>query len=345
MARRSILHWVANLEQTKRDILIASFLLVALLGFGTLGYYLIEGWGWMDGLYMTFITLTTIGFREVNSLSDAGRLFTIAIGILGIGSVAFIGTRVAQLVLTGQLIRFRHMKKQIEQLNDHYIIAGFGRIGSRIAHDLSDAGKSFVVLDHDENKLQTAARNGFKYWHGDAQSEATLTIAGIERATGLILTLPEDSSNVFATLTARELNPSIFIMVRTDTHKNMRKLIRAGADKVVAAYEIGADRMAHVILKPNVDRFMEEALLSNDLDLNMHEVVVEKGALLDGTTLAESSFRSQFDAIVVALINSDDGSMNFNPRADTRITAGDVLIVLGSDAMVRRLTEVGCSTE
>ncbi|NND71523.1 MAG: potassium channel protein [Rhodothermales bacterium] len=318
-------------------------MLIALLGVGTVGYYLIEGWHWLDGVYMTFITLTTIGFNEVNSLSDGGRIFTILIGIVGIGSVAFIGTRVAQLVLTSQIIRFRHMKKQIEQLEGHYIIAGYGRIGSRIAHDLAKADRPFVVVDQNEDKLEAASQFKYLFLNGDAQTESTLIEVGIERATGLILTLPEDSSNVFATLTARELNPSLFILVRTDTHKNKRKLMRAGADKVVAAYEIGADRMAHVILKPNVDRFMEEALLSNDLDLNMHEVTVEEGSLLDGKTLAQSNFRTQFDAIVVAFINSSNGGMNFNPRADTTISAGDVLIVLGSDAMVRRLKETGCT--
>ncbi len=345
MRQRPFLEWIANLEQAKREILLASALLMVLLAVGTAGYMLIEQWDWLDGLYMTFITLTTIGFNEVNTLSDLGRFFTICIGVVGIGTVAFIATRTAQIVLTSQAIRLRHMSKMIRQLDGHYIIAGYGRIGSRIAHDLKAAGKQFVVIDDSSDKIEASAKAGFLHVQGDAQIESTLTSAKIESAKGLILTLPEDSANVFVTLTARELNPELFIMVRTDTQKNSRKLVRAGADKVVAAYEIGADRMAQVILRPHVDQFMEEVLLSNDLDLNMHEVTVEKDSLLAGKTLAESKFRQQFDAIVIASLERTGDGMNFNPSADTMINEGDILIVLGSRAMIERLKEIGCAAQ
>ena len=248
-----------------RELVVANLFLASVLVVGTIGYALIEGWSWGDSLYMTFITLTTIGFREVHSLSETGRLFTILIGLTGIGSVAFIATRTAQVLLNTQAFRYRTMMRSINATSDHYIVAGHGRIGQRIASDLDRAGKPFVIIELEEDREDELEAQGYKYLIGDAEKEDVLEEAGIERAKGLILTLPEDRANVFATLVARELNPDIFIMVRTDTNANRRKLIRSGADKVVAPYEIGADRMAQVLLRPSVERFMERIMQSDAL--------------------------------------------------------------------------------
>ncbi|NNE47383.1 MAG: potassium channel protein [Rhodothermales bacterium] len=340
---RPLVSWLTRAEPTKREIILATFFLAALLGTGTLGYSLIEGWYWLDGLYMTFITLTTIGFAEVNTLSDLGRIFTIGIGIVGIGAVAFIATRAAQLLLTSEVISKRHMNKRISQLEDHYIICGYGRIGKRVAQDLRKANKPFVVVEISPAKIEGLIEDDFLYILGNAENEEALEDAGISRSRGLILTLPEDSANVFVTLTAREMNPGLFILARTDTHQNERKLRRAGADKVVAAYEIGADRMAQVILRPNVDRFVEDVLQSDGLDLIMEEVQVQEGSLMAGHSLAESNFRQKFNTIVVAILTSQTDEMLFNPSATSVISPGDILIVLGSQDMIDRLRNEGCS--
>jgi voltage-gated potassium channel len=329
----------------RRELLLANAFLLVLLLVGMIGYRIIEGWPLQDGLYMAFITLTTIGFAEVRELSTAGRIFTMAIGLSGIGAVAFIATRSAQLLLSADTFRYRQIKKMISKTSDHFILAGFGRIGSRIAEDLQRSETTFVVIETKSSKIPELENSGLLFIHGDAEQESVLQQAGIERARGLILTLPEDRANVFATLVARELNPDLFILVRTDTHLNRRKLIRAGADKVVSPYEIGADRMAQVILKPNVDRFMERVLQSGILNFTMDEVEVAAGSMIDGRTLKDADFRQRFDAIVVSIMKHESHDLSFNPGPDVKIDAGDTLIVMGSAEMIAKLKREGCSAE
>ncbi len=325
-----------------RELIVANAFLAMVLVAGTVGYTVIEGWSLMDSLYMTFITLTTIGFREVHDMSAGGRMFTIIIGLMGIGSVAFIATRTAQVLLNTHTFRYRKMMRSIDATSEHYILAGFGRIGQRIAKDLARNEVPFVVIEKDNTPLETLERSGYLHLQGDAETEDILQAAGIKRARGLILTLPEDRANVFATLVARELNPDLFILVRTDTHANRRKLIRAGADKVVAPYEIGADRMAQVLLRPTVEHFMERIMRSDALAYSMDEVIVEQGSKLAGKTLQAANFRSRFDAIVVAVMNGTTNQLTFNPGPDTSLRGGDTLIVMGSSEMIATLRSEGC---
>ncbi len=333
---------LADINPTQREILFASLFLMLWLVIGTLGYAAIEGWSLMDGLYMTFITLTTIGFAEIHNLNTGGRLFTILIAFVGIGSVAFVAARSAQLLLAGQLLRQRQMKRKIKHMHDHYIICGYGRIGKRVAADLQIAGTPFVVLERDQELVTAMQQAGIPAMAGDAEDEETLRQAGIENAQGLITLLPVDSDNVFVTLVARELNPRLFILARTNHSKNRRKLLQAGAAQVVAPSDVGADRMAQVILRPNVDRFMAQVMKTSDLGLMMEEVPVEKGAWLAGKTLAQARFRQQFEAIVITIIKGLTGEMKFNPGPNDRIEAGDILIVLGSQEMIHRLEREGC---
>lgn len=336
------LSWLAQLDQNRREIILAFMLLMTLLGGGALGYTAIEGWPFMDGLYMTFITLTTIGFAEVQTLSDPGRVFTIFIGITGIGIVTFVAARSAQILLASERLEERRVMKRINNLNNHYIVCGYGRVGQRLAEDLEWADKDFVVIDRAEKEVELLRENDYLFVKGDAQEEETLEKAGIHRAYGIILTLPDDSSNVFVTLTAREMNPDVFILARTIDHRNRSKLLHAGADKVIAPSEVGADRMAQVILRPNVDQFLERVLHTGALTLQIDEVKVEPGAPLAGQSLAESNFRQQFEAIVIGMIDQSEGTVKFNPDPRDRIQEGDVLIVLGNPDMIRSLRELGC---
>lgn len=324
-------------DDVRRELLGANLMLLALMATGAVGYRVIEGWSWLEGFYMTFITLTTIGFGEVRDMSDLGRVFTIFLGLGGIGTVAFIATRSAQILINSSKLRKRQQEKMIERTRDHYILCGYGRIGSRIATDLKMRGVPFVVIENAPNKLEQIVADEHLYIEGDAETEETLERAGIARAKGLILTLPLDSANVFVTLVARELSQDIFILARTDKHQNKRKLLRAGANTVVSPYEIGADRMAQVILQPNVDKFMER--IRHTEAMNLEEIMIEEGSSLDGTTLAKSQFRQKFDAIVVAIIDCETDTMAFNPKDDAELTPGDSLVVLGSREMVQRLRD------
>ena len=327
---------VGRLDRARREILLAGLALLALLATGTAGYMAIEGMSPMDGLFMTFITLTTIGFSEVSPLSDAGRLFTILISIFGIGTVAFMATRSAQLLVSSQRLQERLMRRKIDDLRDHLIVCGYGRLGRRISRDLLDAGRDIVVVERDPERIEELTASNVLHVAGDAEADESLLAAGIERAGGMILALREDSANVFVALSARGLRPDLFILARASDHRNFPKLVRAGVDKVISPYEIGADRMAQVVLRPNVDAFMEEALSVSGLDLHLDEVAIREGSVLAGRSLVESQFRQRYDTIVVAVKNAAEG-WRYNPSAQLVLQAGDVLVVLGDRERIRRL--------
>ena len=333
----SFFYWLQSMEGTRREILFASIFLVLLLLIGTQGYHLIEGWPLLDGLYMTFITLTTIGFGEVHPLSNAGRIFTMVISIFGIGTVAFIATRATQLLINNPAFQVRRMIKRIEKTHNHYIICGYGRIGRRIAEDLHRTQRPFVLIENNEEKIEEIRQRRFLYVQGNAEEEETLLLAGIKRASGLIVTLPLDSDNVFVTLMARDLNPQLFILARANTQQNFRKLLRAGANKVISPYEIGADWMAQVILRPHVDYFMEQVLRTHDMNLLIDEVYVNSHSPIAHKSLAESGIRQRYNVIVIAIVETTTGNMVFNPSADTVIKPGDVLIVLGEHEKIEQL--------
>ncbi|GAB5518744.1 MAG: potassium channel protein [Rhodothermales bacterium] len=339
----TVMGWLGRVDPTRREVVIANIFLVVLLAVGGYGYKLLEGWTFFDGLYMTFITITTIGFAEVKVMSLAGRTFTIAIALTGIGTVAFIATRTAQILLSTQNLKQRYFQRMIDQLSDHFIVCGYGRVGVRIATDLQERDIPFVVIDRDHEVIEELRQDGVMALEGDAQEEETLLEAHIDRAKGVILALPEDSANVFVTLVARECNPEVFILARTNDHRNRRKMLHAGADKVISPVEIGADRMAQVILKPHVDHFMERVMGADSGNLSLEEVPVEAGAMLDGTTLAGSAFRAHFDAIVVSIVRPS-GELRFHPTGTDEIHANDVLIVLGTPDMIAKLAKEGCTT-
>jgi voltage-gated potassium channel len=328
-------------DPARREIGIALGLLLVLLGIGTVGYRLIEGWTWLDGFYMTFITFTTIGFAEVRHLSTAGRFFTIAISVFGIGLVAFIAARAAQLIITGLPLRERHNRKHIARMTDHYILCGYGRLGQRLADDLAQAGRAFVVIDRDASAIEPLMQAGLPHVVGEAEEEHVLRQAGLERARGVILALPEDALNVFVTLVVREMRPNAFVLARVNQSKNRRKLAHAGADQIIAPDEVGAERMVRAILRPNVDRFFEAVTQGGGGGLELDEVEVGPGAPLEGRTLAQSGVRRAYDTIVVAVVRALE--THYNPPADFRLQARDVLIVLGSADQVARLRREGCT--
>ena len=337
MAARSPFSW---LDATVREIVVVFFFLLVLVVAGTVGYMLIEEWGWMDGLYFTFITLTTIGYGELHELSTTGRFFTILIAALGIGAFVFIGSRGVQVLLIGHNLRESHMKRQISRMKNHYIICGYGRVGKRIVKDLIKGGESFVVIDRAGETIELLREEGIPFIEGDAEDEKTLNAAALKSAKGLILATPEDSTNVFVSLTAREIRKDLFILARTNSWRNERKLLHAGANKAIAPDEIGARRMAQVILRPHVDRFMDEIFHAESLDRAMDEITIREDAEIIGKSLAQSHFRQQFDLIVIAVIDGATREMRFNPNAQDAIQAQDILIVLGGPEVIQRLREL-----
>lgn len=323
-------------------IATAVTILVIIFLLGSVGYHFLEGMAFFDGFYMTFITITTIGFSELKNLTDMGRIFTMIIFVMGIGVISYIASQTTQLLFESELFRKRTMKKQLERMQNHYIVCGYGRIGHRIAEVLKQASIPIVVVENRDSSIDRVKDDNLIYVKGDAQEESVLKEAGIERARGLICALSRDQDNVFATLIAREINEDIFILVRTNERKNTKKIKRSGANKVISPYEIGADRMANVILRPHVDQFIDR-ITGETQDHVFDEITIFEGAELAGKTLAEAEIRQKYFVVIIAIIPEDKDGILFNPGSDDRMHVGDSLIVLGDVERIEAMRTEACN--
>lgn len=325
-----------------KNILRAIIILLAVLFIGTAGYMIIEKWNLLESLYMTVITITTVGFHEVRTVSEPGRLFTIFIIFSGMGIMAYILGLVAQTMVNLQLrsiIGRTKLGLQMRSIRNHYIICGFGRIGKVICRELKENRIPMVVIDNDPEEKQLLEAEDIPYINDDATSEDVLIEAGIERARGLISVVASDADNLFITMSARGLNPQIFILARADEEHTEKKLLRAGANKVVMPYLIGGQRMAHTITKPAVIAFLDSTVHAKDMLLEMGELTVSGNSHLNGVTLVDSGIRQEMDVIIVA-IRKKNGEMSFNPSSQTRIESGDTLISLGKSDDLKKLATI-----
>lgn len=308
-------------------LLALAFVILA----GIAGYRLIEGWPLIDALFMTIITLTTVGYGEIQPLSPAGRIFTMVLITLGVGFVAYtIGSLTHWMVETQmrQLLGRRKLQKQIERLQGHYIVCGFGRMGSTICSELSANSVPFVVIEKDDEVVEKDMSQNYLFIQGDSTDDDVLVEAGIHRAAGLIAVAASDVDNVYITLTSRQLNPELFILSRAADETAERKLKQAGASRVISPYQIGAKRMVLAVLRPAVIDFLDAAMCETDFNLQMEEHLVGATSRLAGRSLLESDIRKEHGLIVVAIQRSA-GEMVFNPPADTLIEKGDKLITMG----------------
>ena len=304
------------------------FLIIIL---GTLGYILIEDWGFLDALYMTIITLTTTGYSEVHPLNTGGRVFTIIVLTSGFFATVVAVGALTHFLLEGQILELfgrRRMAKEIEGLKDHYIICGYGRIGKVIAQELSSNDIPFVIVDSSYEKTEEIIRDNYIALHGNSVEENVLLNAGIIRAKGLITCVSTPADNVYITLTARDLKPDIFVMGRANDETSEKRLISAGADKVVSPYSIGGRRMANIILKPAVVEFVDLAVGRKDLKLAVEEIKVSSSSSLVGKTIVDSEIKKRYGIIIVAILK-DDGKMLFNPDPKLVIREKDILVALG----------------
>jgi len=317
-------------------------LLVLILLVGTLGYVLLEGWPVLDALYMTIITITTVGFGEVNVISSSGRIFTICIIFLGMGIMAYSLGMVAQIMVETQvrtILGRRKLGRELRSIKHHYIICGFGRIGKTIARGLKDQEIPLVVIDQSPDSKELLEDQNIPHIIGDATSDDVLLEAGIERAKGLVTVVLSDADNLFITMTARGLNPRLFIVARAEDEATEKKLLRAGANKVVLPYLIGGMRMVHTILRPAVMDFIDFTMHQANIELKLEELRVGETSRLSGVSLINSGIRKDMNVIIVA-IRKEGGQMTFNPSSETPIEAGNTLIALGPAKDLDRLAEI-----
>jgi voltage-gated potassium channel len=301
----------------------------------------IEGWDLMDAMYMTVISITTVGFREVGTVSEAGKIFTIFIIFSGMGIMAYILGMAAQAMVDFQVRSIIGRKKlgiKIRGVKNHYIICGFGRIGKIITRELIINKIPLLVIENNPEERQILENEELPYINDDATNEDVLIEAGIERAKGLVSVVASDADNLFITMSARGLNNDLFIVTRADEVQTEKKLLRAGANRVVMPYLIGGEKMAHSIIKPAVTDFLEYTVHDKDISLEMVELAVSEKSRLNGVTLVDSEIRQDMDVIIVAI--KREGEMKFNPSSQTRIEAGDTLISLGKSEDLRTLAVI-----
>lgn len=309
---------------------------------GVIGYSTIEGWSLLDSLFMTVVTITTIGYNVGHTLDRPGEIFTIALIVFGVGTVAYALKNATKLMLEGELkgiLGRRKLEQKIRELKDHYIVCGFGRMGRLICRELARKPVPFVVIEKKAENITEADWEKYMVIHGDADKDETLLEAGIKRARGLIAVVSTDAENLYIVLTARGLNPDLYIVARAGEDGSEQKLRRAGASKVISPYLIGADRMAQAVLRPAVVDFIEFATQTENMELKMEEVTISRGSSLAGLAINKSGIRQELGIIIVA-IKRADGKMEFNPAPDAVLHEGDRLIALGQPEQMKVLEEI-----
>lgn len=316
---------------------VALFVLVTVLG--TAGYMVIEGWNAWDAFYMTIISVTTVGYGYVHELSPAGEVWTTVVLLSGVGVLFYGATLLMSLVVEGgfhRKLEARRFARMLDDLNQHFIICGYGRIGSVIAEEFRRQSVPFVVVDRDPGRVHEAMLRGGLAVEADASREEVLRRVGIARARGLISAVGTDAENVYTVLTARGLRPDLFIVARVEAEDAEAKVRRAGADRVISPYQLGGVQMAATALRPAVVDFMRLATSSERLDLAAEQVTVGPAAGFAGRTIREANLRQAFGVIIVA-INRQSGHMEFNPPPEARIAVGDQLVVLGHPDQLKAL--------
>jgi len=325
-----------------KHIIVAILFSIIMVVIGTVGYMLIEGWNLLDALYMTVITYSTVGYSEIHTISDMGRLYTVFLIFLGVGFFLYVAGAVIQFMVEGKIrtvLGRRKLDRQINRLKDHYIICGYGRIGRVICETLKRSPIDLVVIESNEKLVPEINTDNILYLWGDASNEALLLKAGIRRAKGLVAALGTDAENVFLVLTARQLAPNLFITARASDTDVKNKLRAAGADIVESPYEKGAMRMAQRITRPTVTSFLDLAFESRTTDIQMEEIPINAGSSLDNVILKDSGIRQNFNLIIIA-IKKPDGNMIFNPSFEARITSGDTVIAVGESKNLQDLEKI-----
>jgi voltage-gated potassium channel len=319
--------------------------LAAAIVFGTIGFHFVEGWTLADSLYVTVQTLTTVGYGDVPPRSGAGRLFAVLVMLLGAGGVALAVSTIVQSVVKWELVSTfgqRRLTKKMSKLRDHYIVCGSGRVGSHLVRDLLAANESFVVIENDQQRAAEFSQRGVNVLVGDATLEESLRDVGVEHARGLAACLPNDADNVYVVLTARDLNPKLRIVARAAEEQAEAKLLRAGANHVIAPTIIGGHRMAVALTKPAVSEFMD-SITANELGLGFEQVEVDAASSLVGQELRSTPIRSELDVVIVS-IRRQSGEILFNPAADATIEGGDILIAIGRAESLTRLNRFAGGT-
>jgi voltage-gated potassium channel len=318
-----------------RDAVLAVLVIIVV---GTLSFHLIEGWSLLDSLYVTAQTVTTVGFGDLTPKTIAGRVFATGFMVVGVGVVLYALTSSVQSIVQSEMVAAFGQRRRSRKMNkhkEHFIVCGAGRVGSHLIRDLQRVGETFVVLERDAAKVAELGNQGFPVLVRDATLEESLREAGVLQARGLAACLPDDADNVYVVLIARDLNPKLHIVARAVEEQAESKLLRAGANRVVAPTIIGGHRLAVALTKPAVGDFID-SITASQLDLTFEQVEVEPSSPLAGRKLRDTGIRPELDIVIVA-IRRADSQMLFNPSGDKSVESGDMLIAIGHPESLSKL--------
>ena len=334
-----------NKDHLYLNFIFVALIFMALLAIGVIGFQLIEGWSWFDALYMTIISFSTVGFREVHPLGHWGRIFTIFIILFGLIVIALLSASITTWFVSTQILarrKIQKMKKQISKLRDHVIICGGGETAKTIIREFIHTKKDFVVIEH-KPEIVAELNELFPELlivEGDATKDEILEEANVEKAHGLITTMPVDADNLFIVVSARDLNPNLIIISRAVDPHTQEKLYKAGANYVIVPNVLEGMRMASVILRPTLISFLEVMMTSTDLSLRLEEINIPEDSSLVNRTLSEAKIPQRTGLIVIALKRAKDSKWFFNPVSSTVLNKNDKLIVLGESDRIEKLNEL-----
>jgi len=323
-------------------------LLICVIVLGVAGLMSVEGWSFSDSLYMTLITISTVGFDEVRPLNPQGKILVSVLIVLGVGTFFYIFTTLSEYVVSGHLegvLWRRRMKKKIDALDGHYIICGFGRVGAQVAKELSEENMPFVVVDSKAEAMSACNDAGYLYVDGDATDDDILKRAGILRARGLVTATDSDADNVYISLSARNLKRDIFIVARSNVEKTEFKLLKAGADRVLSPYSIGGKRLASLLLRPAVVDFLDVVMHTRDIELVLEEVLIRGDSPFVGITMGRARNLCEEGANILAILKKDREGIIPNPPKDLLVAEGDKLVVVGTKRQLSELEGLLCNLD
>jgi voltage-gated potassium channel len=329
-----------------RPFVLALSVPILLVVLGTVGYRAVEGWTLGEALYMTVITITTVGFQEVHPLSPEGRVFTMFLALGGVFTVFYAASAAIRAIVSGEVggaVGRQRMERMLEELRDHVIVCGYGRMGRLVCAEFSSLEMPFVIVERQASLLGEFALPHGIALHGDATADEVLRRAGVDRAKTLVTVAASDADNLYITMSARLLSERLYIVARAEEAASAKKLERAGASRVVSPYVIGGQRMTQAVLRPAAMDFIELATRHDFVDVQIEETVVEPRSVLAGAQVKDSRLRKELGIIIVA-IKKAGGRMIFNPDSEMVIEGGDVLITLGHPQQLERLEAMALST-
>lgn len=329
-------------EKRKLKFILLAFTLLLIIG--VVGYMALLKVGFVDALYMTVITISTVGFGEVGTTSSQSEIFSVFMIFLGVGIVGYTFTTVVAMFVEGKvkdLWKGSKMDRKISALKDHYIICGSGELAEVIINKFINEKLDFVVITDKHEDLENFSHQDILVVEGQSTEESVLERAGIEKAKGLVTTLDLEVDNIVTVLTARNLNKDIYIIANSITKSGREKLLKVGANKTLSVNEISGKRMASLMIKPNIISFLDVVTRVGDIELDLEEVIVKKGSYLEDKNLLEAQIPNKTGLVVLAIKKIEDGNFLFNPPVSYTFKIGDVLIVLGKEEQVDKLRNLG----